>query len=87
MTKEQERRLSRLSDLAAELYRSKQEDAEEGREVTDGERATLIVKVVLNELKDRGGFDSWWNTIDTTTKQDLVSTLQLKVKTQVEAHK
>lgn len=46
--------------------------------MNDNERAT-IVQVVLDELKDRGGFLSWWNRIDTTTREDLIATLKMKV--------
>lgn len=40
----------------------------------------------LSQLSDRAGFDSWWNTIDTNTRNDLEDTLKLKVNAQLEAH-
>jgi len=47
-------------------------------EMNDSERATLIIKVVVDELKNRAGFSSWWNRIDTTTREDLIATLNMK---------
>lgn len=42
--------------------------------------------ILVFRLGDRAGFDSWWNTIDTNTRNDLEDTLKLKVNAQLEAH-
>lgn len=48
------------------------------------ESATDIVKAVLHELKDRGGFDHWWDDIEPETKAEIEQALVRVVKEQIE---
>ena len=38
--------------------------------------AKKIVKHILDDLDDRGGFDGWWDDIDTDTQAEIKEELE-----------
>jgi hypothetical protein len=51
-----------------------------------GPLASTIVKVVLDELESRAGFDHWWDDIDADVQEEISDELKLKVLALLEAH-
>lgn len=41
--------------------------------------AKKVVKYILEELDNRGGFDDWWDSVDEETQEDIRNELLMVV--------